>query len=95
MRSSLSNGKNCDFTHRPFGEGVNRWKPGLSRHLATAERGGPVGNHAVTLKVTPFLRIECKFWLTTDDDWNAAANNPPSLFRRVALNTQSLKWKSR
>src|SRR6266478_1343132 len=25
----------------------------------------------------------------------AAANNPPSLFRRAALNTRSLKWNSR
>jgi hypothetical protein len=30
-----------------------------------------VGNHSVTLKVTPFLRIECKFWLT-DDGWNGS-----------------------
>lgn len=28
-----------------------------------------MGNHAVTLRVAPFLRIECKFWLT-DDGWN-------------------------
>ena len=26
-------------------------------------------NHAVALRVSPFLRIECKFWLT-DDGWN-------------------------
>jgi len=31
-----------------------------------------MGNHAVTLKVTPFLRIECKFWLT-DDGWNGSS----------------------
>ena len=30
-----------------------------------------MGNHAVTLKVTPSLRIECKFWLT-DDGWNGS-----------------------
>ena len=30
-----------------------------------------MGNHAVTLRVTPFLRIECKFWLT-DDGWNGS-----------------------
>ena len=28
-----------------------------------------MGNHVVTLRVTPLLRIECKFWLT-DDGWN-------------------------
>ena len=28
-----------------------------------------MANHAVTLRVMPFLRIECKFWLT-DDGWN-------------------------
>ena len=28
-----------------------------------------MGNHAVALRVAPFLRIECKFWLT-DDGWN-------------------------
>ena len=30
-----------------------------------------MGNHAVTLRVTPFLRIECKFWIT-DDGWNGS-----------------------
>jgi predicted RNase H-like HicB family nuclease len=30
-----------------------------------------MGNHAVTLRVAPFLRIECKFWLT-DDGWNGS-----------------------
>ena len=30
-----------------------------------------MANHAVTLRVTPFLRIECKFWLT-DDGWNGS-----------------------
>ena len=31
-----------------------------------------MGNHhAVALHVTPFLRIECKFWLT-DDSWNGS-----------------------
>ena len=34
------------------------------------------GNHAVTLKVAPFLRIECKFWLT-DDGWNGCCEQPP------------------
>ena len=35
-----------------------------------------MGNHAVTLKVTPSLRIECKFWLT-DDGWNGSCEQPP------------------
>jgi hypothetical protein len=30
-----------------------------------------MANHAVALRVTPFLRIECKFWLT-DDGWNGS-----------------------
>jgi predicted RNase H-like HicB family nuclease len=34
-----------------------------------------MGNHAVTLKVTPFLRLECKFWVT-DDGWNGSCEQP-------------------
>jgi len=34
-----------------------------------------MGNHAVSLRVTPFLRIECKFWLT-DDGWNGSCEQP-------------------
>jgi predicted RNase H-like HicB family nuclease len=30
-----------------------------------------MGNHAVALRVAPFLRIECKFWIT-DDGWNGS-----------------------
>jgi hypothetical protein len=30
-----------------------------------------MGNHAVTLNVTPFLRLECKFWVT-DDGWSGS-----------------------
>jgi len=33
-------------------------------------------DHAVTLRITPFLRIECKFWLT-DDGWNGTCEQPP------------------
>jgi len=32
-------------------------------------------NHSVTLRVTPFLRIECKFWLT-DAGWNGSCEQP-------------------
>ena len=32
-------------------------------------------NHAVTLRVTPLLHIECKFWLT-DDGWNGSCAQP-------------------
>jgi predicted RNase H-like HicB family nuclease len=35
-----------------------------------------MGNHAVTLRVTPFLRIECKFWLT-DGGWNGRCAQAP------------------
>jgi hypothetical protein len=31
-------------------------------------------NHAVSLKVTPCLRLECKFWLG-DDGWNGTADH--------------------
>lgn len=34
-----------------------------------------MGNHAVTLRVPPFLRLECKFWLT-DDGWNGSCEHP-------------------
>ena len=34
-----------------------------------------MANHSVTLRVTPFLRIECKFWLT-DDGWNGSCEQP-------------------
>ena len=34
-----------------------------------------MGNHAVGLRVTPFVRIECKFWLT-DDGWNGSCEQP-------------------
>ena len=37
--------------------------------------GRPMGNHAVALKVTPFIRLECKFWLT-DDGWNGSCEQP-------------------
>jgi predicted RNase H-like HicB family nuclease len=51
-------------------------KPGLSWLLAKAVLGRrPMANHAVTLRVTPFLRIECKFWLT-DDGWNGSCEQP-------------------
>jgi predicted RNase H-like HicB family nuclease len=32
-------------------------------------------NHAVSLRVTPCLRIECKFWLG-DDGWNGSSEHP-------------------
>jgi hypothetical protein len=34
-----------------------------------------MANHSVTLRVTPFLRIECKFWLT-DDGWRGSCEQP-------------------
>lgn len=30
-----------------------------------------MGNHAVTVRIAPFLRIDCKFWLT-DDGWTGS-----------------------
>jgi hypothetical protein len=32
-------------------------------------------HHAVSLKVTPCLRMECKFWLE-DDRWNDTSDSP-------------------
>lgn len=32
-------------------------------------------NHAVALRVTPCVRIECKFWLG-DDGWSGSAEHP-------------------
>jgi hypothetical protein len=32
-------------------------------------------NHAVSLSVTPCLRMECKFWFG-DDGWNASSEHP-------------------
>ena len=32
-------------------------------------------NHAVALRVTPCVRIECKFWLG-DDGWNGRSEQP-------------------
>lgn len=37
--------------------------------------GRPMGNHAVSLGLVPFLRIECKFWLT-DDGWKGTCEQP-------------------
>lgn len=34
-----------------------------------------MNNRAVALRVAPFLRIECKFWLT-DDGWNGSCEEP-------------------
>jgi hypothetical protein len=34
-----------------------------------------MANHSVKLRVTPFLRIECKFWLT-DDNWHGSCEQP-------------------
>ena len=34
-----------------------------------------MANHSVMLRVTPFLRIECKFWLT-DDSWRGSCKRP-------------------
>ena len=31
--------------------------------------------HSVTLSVTPYLRIECRFWLG-DDGWNGNSERP-------------------
>jgi len=35
-----------------------------------------MSNHAVMLKITPCLQIECKFWIG-DDGWNGSSEEPP------------------
>jgi hypothetical protein len=55
-----------------FAQSVNRWKSGLSWDVATAKSGDDLRRKA---SVTPFLRIECKFWLT-DDGWNGSCEQP-------------------
>ena len=32
--------------------------------------------HAVTMKVTPCLRVECRFWLG-EDGWQGSCEQPP------------------
>lgn len=34
-----------------------------------------MGNHAVTLRIAPFVRLECTFWLT-DDGWKGNCEQP-------------------
>ena len=38
--------------------------------------------HAVSLRVTPYLSTECKFWLA-NDGWNGSSEHPPH-FRSVS-----------
>jgi hypothetical protein len=66
-----------DITHQRFEKGINRWKAGfIMAPLADGNLGrSPMANHSVKLRVTPFLRIECKFWLT-DDGWNGSCEQP-------------------
>jgi hypothetical protein len=37
--------------------------------------GANMNPHAVTLRVMPCLKIECKFWLG-DDGWNGSSEHP-------------------
>jgi hypothetical protein len=46
----------------------------VCRYRITWGRRSDMKDHAVALRVTPFLRIECKFWLT-DDGWNASCEH--------------------
>ena len=46
----------------------------LSRQLAVPEAVF-MTDHAVSLRVTPCLCIECKFWLR-DDGWNGSSEHP-------------------
>ena len=44
-----------------------------------------MGNHAVSLRVAPFLRIECKFWLT-DDGWSGSCE-------QLSINVQAASFE--
>jgi hypothetical protein len=41
-------------------------------------------HHAVSLKVIPCLRIECKFWLE-DDGWNGTSDWPSLAVRSASF----------
>jgi hypothetical protein len=41
-------------------------------------------HHAVSLKVTPCLRMECKFWLE-DDGWNGTSDHPSIRVRAASF----------
>jgi hypothetical protein len=41
-------------------------------------------HHAISLKVTPCLRIECKFWLE-DDGWNGTSDSPSLTVRAASF----------
>jgi predicted RNase H-like HicB family nuclease len=57
-------------------EGHHWTETGLSCQQAHGKTGRTsMTNHSVTLRVTPFLRIACKFWLT-DDGWNGSCEQP-------------------
>jgi len=54
-------------------------------------------NHAVSLRVTPCVRIECKFWLG-DDGWNGSSEHPcitiqASSFERAKAEMESALGK--
>jgi hypothetical protein len=66
-----------DFSHQYFRKEINRRNAGFMMASADGkwEKGRPMTNHSVKLRMTPFLRIECKFWLT-DDGWNGSCEQP-------------------
>jgi hypothetical protein len=49
-------------------EDIDGWKL-VYDVISQCKVGETMANHFVMLRVTPFLRVECKFWLT-DDGWN-------------------------
>src|SRR5438552_7099994 len=64
------------FDSSKFAKGISRWKTGLSWHFGRGQNGEKTyGKPLRKLRVTPLLRIECKFWLT-DDGWNGSCEQP-------------------
>ena len=51
-----------------------------------------MANHSVTLPVTPFLRIECKFWLV-DDGWKGSCEQCSINVQAGSFEYANLKWK--
>jgi len=53
-----------------------------------------VTKHAVTLKVTSGLHIECKFWLG-DDGWNGSSEEPSVTVQAATFEQAKLDMESR
>ena len=53
-----------------------------------------VTTHAVALRLTPSLGIECKFWLG-DDGWTGSSEHPSITVRAASFEHAKLRWSPR